>query len=65
MRRLNSEQFAKLSDIASDIGAIAFASVAIPAFTEKPNYLGASVGLVTAIFFWYWSLKIIKVTKEN
>lgn len=58
--KFEEKQFEKLADIISDIAAIAFASVAVPAFIDRPNPPGALAGLLVAFSFWILSLFIIK-----
>lgn len=56
VRRLSDAQVKKLSDIGSDIGIVALASVAIPAFLERTDIFITTMGLISSIFFWLFSL---------
>lgn len=50
--RLNERQLEKLSDIASDSGLVALASVVLPAILDKFNPILVVSGLVTTGGFW-------------
>lgn len=54
--RLNARQLDKLSDISSDVGLVALASVALPALFEKFNILVILIGSSLTIMFWAISL---------
>lgn len=53
---LKDSQLEKLSDIASDIGLVALASVVLPAVFDKFNLTRVVLGLVAAIIFWLLSI---------
>lgn len=54
--KLNQKQIEKLSDISSDIGLVALASVAIPGFLNKFDLIETTSGGVTTLCFWIISL---------
>lgn len=53
---MNNDQIAKLSDIASDIGLVALASVVLPAVLDKFNLLMIILGSVAALALWIISI---------
>jgi len=65
MWKFTDEQFKKLADIMSDIAAISFASVALPAFTDKRSFWGVFLGLSAACIMWLSSLLIIKLANKK
>ena len=50
----------KLSDIASDIGVVAVASVALPAVLNQYDTRLAILGFAITIFFWFFSMWLLK-----
>lgn len=58
--RLNKEQIFKLSDIISDVGLIALATVVLPALFDKYDQNKLTLGLVTVIVCWLGSLLLRK-----
>lgn len=56
IRKLNRRQLDKLSDIFSDLGLVAFASVVVPALFDKLDILRVILGLLAALIFWLVSL---------
>lgn len=59
--RLAENQIQKLADIASDTGLIALGSVVIPAVLDHTNVLQMTLGLITTIFLWLISIRILKI----
>lgn len=60
--RFTENQLIKLADIASNIGLVALASVAIPAILDRPDTHAFIIGLASALSFWLISLWLIKLT---
>ena len=58
--RLSRKQIDKLSDISSDIGLIALASVVLPATLDKFNPIAVALGLLATFIFWVISLALRK-----
>lgn len=58
--RLNERQIDKLSDIASDLGLVAVASVILPAVFDKYNSDRVTLGLVIALVCWIYSMWLRK-----
>ena len=58
--RLSKKQLDKLSDISSDVGLIALASVVIPAALDKFNPIAVALGLLATFIFWVISLALRK-----
>lgn len=54
--KLNDDQINKLSDIFSDIGLVALASVALPAVFDKVDLNRVISGLIPALTCWLISL---------
>lgn len=54
--RLSKRQLEKLSDISSDVGLIALASVVLPAALDKFNPVAVLLGLLATFIFWTISL---------
>lgn len=54
--KLNRDQLVKLSDISSDIGLVALASVALPAVFDKVDLVRVIFGLIVAFICWIVSL---------
>lgn len=54
--RLTKRRFDKLSDIASDIGLVALASVVLPAVLDKIDAGRVVSGLAAMMFFWVFSI---------
>ena len=54
--RLSETQLEKLSDIASDVGLVALASVVLPAVLDKFNMTEVLLGSVATVFFWTVSI---------
>lgn len=54
--KLNEHQLEKLSDIASDSGLVALASVVLPAILDKFNPILVVSGIVTTGGFWIFSI---------
>lgn len=59
--KLSDDQLDKLSDIASDIAIVAFASVALPAILDRLDVSIMATGFLSAVSFWIFSLLILKV----
>lgn len=53
---LSRRQIEKLSDISSDLGLVAAASVIIPAVLEKFNVVQLLFGAIASVAFWFISL---------
>lgn len=64
MWQLTNEQLIKVSDIASQIGMIAFGSAVLPSVSQL-KLAWTFVSLFFALLLWYWSLLIIKIAKED
>ncbi len=60
MGRLSDIQLEKLSDISSDIAAIALASVALPSIFDKLEPTKASLGFILTFLFWSLSLWLLR-----
>lgn len=56
--QLSNEQLNKLSDICSDLGVVAVASVFIPSLFDSFSGLAALMGMVLALLFFFISLKL-------
>lgn len=54
--KLNSEQLDKVSDIVSDVGLIALATVVLPALLDKFDIGKVILGLIIAFTFWFVSI---------
>ncbi|MEK7618260.1 MAG: hypothetical protein AAB410_03875 [Patescibacteria group bacterium] len=58
--RLSDEQLTKLSDISSDLGVVAVASVVLPALLDKFKILPILLGGCIAIILLVTSLWLLK-----
>ncbi|MBI2051675.1 hypothetical protein HYT33_02840 [Candidatus Roizmanbacteria bacterium] len=58
--RLNKTQVEKISDIASDLGLVAVASIVLPAVVDRLNGLLVILGTAMACLCWYISLTVLK-----
>ncbi len=63
MIRLTNEQLIKVSDIASQVGTVAFSSAILPSVSDLKG-VWMLFSLTFAFALWYWSIIIIKITKE-
>lgn len=54
--RLNNKQIEKLSDISSDVGLVAIASVVLPAVFDKFNPAVLLLGSIATVGFWILSI---------
>lgn len=61
--KLVDGQIHKLADIASDIGLVALASVALPAILDQTNTLRIVFGSIAIVFFWFFSLWLLRIKK--
>ncbi len=59
---LSEKYLNKLAGMSENVGMIALASVAIPAFTEKLNLFSGIAGLLVTFFFWTFSFWILSKT---
>lgn len=66
MKKLNSIQLEKLSDIFILMGGIVFGSMVIPFFLkfDRPEVIMLISGLLLSIFCWVFSLFIVKGVKR-
>jgi hypothetical protein len=60
MVNLSKNQLKQLADISSDIGLISLVSIVIPAFINKFDIINLVAGAISALFFWYISLRLSK-----
>ncbi len=58
--KFTKNQWAKLSDIASNLGILSASSVVVPAIIDKPNSQGLILGVIATLGFWYLSLFFAK-----
>ncbi|OGE14900.1 hypothetical protein A3F00_05090 [Candidatus Daviesbacteria bacterium RIFCSPHIGHO2_12_FULL_37_11] len=58
--KLNRDQLFKMSDIFSDTGLVALATVVIPSVIDKIDPFKLVLGLVVTIFCWVVSLVLRK-----
>jgi hypothetical protein len=58
--KLRRRQLDQLSDIASDVGLVALASVVLPAVLDKFDPIEVGLGLLATILFWSISLWLKK-----
>lgn len=58
--KLNKNQLDKLSDISSDVGLVALASVVLPAVLDRIDIVKVLLGSVATIFFWLFSVRLRK-----
>ncbi len=64
MIRLTNEQLYKVSDIASQVGTVAFGSAILPSIANV-KVIWMLISLLLAFTFWYWSVIIIKIANET
>lgn len=57
---LSKKRLDKLSDIASDIGLVALATVVLPAVLDRFEPIRVILGLSVAIGFWTFSIWVRK-----
>ena len=60
MSKLSKNQIEKLSDIFSDVGLVALASIVIPAVLNKFDIILVSIGFIFTILSWIISLRLRK-----
>lgn len=60
MSQNSNNYFSKLSDICSDIAQVCLASFVVPYVIGENQWWFGLQGLTVAIFFWYFSLYLIK-----
>ena len=63
MIKLTDEQLYKVSDIASQVGTLAFGSAILPSVSDLKG-VWMLFSLTFAFVLWYWSIVIIKIAKE-
>lgn len=56
--KINKDQKIKLSDIISDIGLVALASVVLPSVFDKYDLARVVLGLTATFIFWVTSLML-------
>lgn len=56
--KLSKKQIDKLSDISSDLGLVAVASVVIPAAVDRFSLVAVVYGLLVALGFWIFSIML-------
>lgn len=61
--RLADGQIRKIADIASDIGLIALASIALPAIFDRTNAFRIAFGSIATIFFLLFSVWLLRIKK--
>ncbi len=54
--RFNEKQIEKLSDLSSDVGLVALASVVLPAVFDKFNPAVLLLGSIATLAFWALSI---------
>lgn len=54
--RLNDKQTEKLSDLSSDVGLVALASVVLPSVFDKFNPAVLLLGSIATVGFWVLSI---------
>jgi uncharacterized membrane protein len=57
---LTKNQIRKISDIASDIGIVALASVIIPSVLDKFNFNIIILGIIITLTSWIFSVRLSK-----
>ena len=57
---LTKDQIEKISDIASDIGIVALASVIIPSVLDKFNFYLIILGIFITLTSWIFSVRLRK-----
>lgn len=57
---LTKDQVKKISDIASDIGIVALASVIIPSVLDKFNFFIIISGIIITLTSWIFSVRLRK-----
>ena len=57
---LTRDQIEKISDIASDIGIVALASVIIPSVLDRFNFIIIILGITITLTSWIFSVRLRK-----
>ena len=65
MKRLNSSQTERASEIVSNIGLLFFASTVLPIFINQIDMIYSYFGFIVSIIFWIFSILILNEVKND
>lgn len=58
--KLNPKQRNKFADICSDIAQVSLASIVVPFFIDKFDFMMLVLGLVISFGFWYAAMFVLR-----